>query len=52
MYTPSYTRLERPGEGLLFESDSNERLGGALLKSCLGLLARYGTHPKTMSGRL
>ena len=27
-------------------------LGGALLKSCLGPLARYGTHQETMSGRL
>ena len=25
---------------------------GALSKSCLGSLARYGTHQKTMSGRL
>ena len=25
---------------------------GALLKSCLGSLARYGTHQETMSGRL
>ena len=25
---------------------------GALLKSCLGPLARYGTHQETMSGRL
>ena len=30
----------------------NAQGGGALLKSCLGLLARYGTHQETMSGRL
>ena len=28
MYTPSDTRLEWPGEGILFESDSNKRRGG------------------------
>ena len=27
-------------------------LGGGLLKSCLGPLARYGTHQETMSGGL
>ena len=27
IYTPSDTRLEWPGEGLLFESDSNDRQG-------------------------
>ena len=52
MYTPFDTRLEWPGEGLLFELDSNERSGALLLKSCLGPLARWGTHQETMSGRL
>ena len=53
MYTPSDTRLELPEEGLLFESDSNEcSRRGALLKSYLGPLARYGTHQEAMSGRL
>ena len=28
MYTSSHTRLEWPGEGPLFESDSNKRRGG------------------------
>ena len=51
MYTPSDTRLEWPEEGLLFESDFMNAQG-ALLKSCLGLLARYGTHQETISGRL
>ena len=51
MYTPSDTRLEWPEEGLLFESDLNE-CSGALLKSCLGSLARYGIHQETMGGRL
>ena len=54
MYTPSDTRLEWAGERLLFESHSNEHQRkrrqlvesspGPLLKSCLGSLARYGTH--------
>ena len=43
MYTPSDIKLEWPAEGLLFESDSNE-CSGTLFKSCLGPLARYGTH--------
>ena len=47
MYTPSDTGLE----WLLFEPDLSE-CSGAILKSCLGPLARYGTHQETMSGRL
>ena len=30
MYTSSDTRLELPGEGPLFESDSNKRQGGKM----------------------
>ena len=62
MYTSSDTRLEWPGEGSLFESDSNKRRGpktGPLFESPprsslrlgLQLLFRYGTH-QTISGRL
>ena len=51
MYTPSDTRLDWPEEGLLFESDLNECSGG-IIEVMLGLLARYGTHQETMSGRL
>ena len=32
--------------------NAREGGGGALLKSCLGLFARYGTHQEAMSGRL
>ena len=59
MYTPADTRLKWPGEGPLFESDSNKRRGPnetifrvtfpALLKSGLRLLARCGTHGETVS---
>ena len=60
--TSSDTRLEWPGEGPLFESDSNKRQGAktapllespprSLLKSGLQPLFRYGTH-QTISGRL
>ena len=60
MYTSSDTRLEWPGEGPLFESDSNKRRGGPktgslfespprpLLKSGLQPLGRYGTHQETI----
>ena len=62
MYTSSDTRLEWPGEGPLFESDSNKRWGpktwplfesppGPLLKSGLQHLGRYGTHQKAISRR-
>ena len=58
MYTLSDTRLEWPGEGPLFESDSNKRQGPLfespsrpLLKSGLQLFFRYGTH-QTISRRL
>ena len=62
MYTSSDTRLEWPGEGPLFESDSNKRHGAKtgplfessprpLLKSGLQPLFRYGTH-QTISDRL
>ena len=62
MYTSSDTRLEWPGDGPLFESDSNKRQGAKteplfkspprpLLKSFLQPLFRYGTH-QTISGRL
>ena len=61
MYTLSDTRLEWPGEGSLFESDSNKRQGPKrghysshprpFLKSGLQPLFRYGTH-QTVSGRL
>ena len=61
MYTSSHTRLEWPGEGPLFESDSNKHGGGgktgplfesplrSLLKSGLQPLGRYGTHQETVS---
>ena len=62
MYTSSDTRLDWPGKGPLFESDSNKRQGAKtgslfeslprpLLKSGLHPLFRYGTH-QTISGRL
>ena len=58
IYTSSDRRLEWPGEGPLFESDSNKRRGSLfeppsrpLLKSGLQPLFRYGTH-QTISGRL
>ena len=62
MYTSSDTRLEWPGEGPLFEPDSNKRQRAktgplfespprSLLKSGLQPLFRYGTH-QTISGRL
>ena len=38
MYTPSDTRLEWHEEGLLFESDSNECLGGGIIEVTLGVL--------------
>ena len=63
MYTSSDTRLEWPGEGQLFESDSNKRRGAKtgplfessprpLLKSGLQPLGRYGTYQETISRRL
>ena len=62
MYTSSDTRLEWPGEGPLFESDSNKRQGAItgplfdsparpLLKSGLQPLFRHGTY-QTINGRL
>ena len=62
MYTLSDTRLEWLGEGLLFKLDSNKRwrakmqpifesFPGALLKSGVGPLARYGNHQETISRR-
>ena len=62
MYTSSETKLEWPGEGPLFESDSNKRqraktgplfesLPRPLLKSGLQPLGRYGTHQETISRR-
>ena len=58
----SALRLELPGEGSLFKSNSNKCRGPKmqprfelslepLLKSGLGRLARYGTHQKTITGR-
>ena len=60
MYTSSDTRLEWPGEGPLFESDSTKRWGAEtlplfespprpLLKSGPQPLGRYGTHQETIS---
>ena len=43
VYTPSDTRLEWPEEGLLFESDSNECLGG-ITEIKLGALGKIW-HP-------
>ena len=62
MYTSSDTRLEWPGKGPLFESNSNKRWGPKagplfqsppwpLLKSGLQPLGRYGTHQETISRR-
>ena len=64
MYTSSDTRLEWPGEGPLFESDSNKCWGtktrplcespprpSFLLKSGLQPLGRYGTDQETRSRR-
>ena len=61
MYTSSDRKLEWPGEGPLFESDSNKRGGRMgplfdspprpLLKSDLQPLGRYGTHQETISRR-
>ena len=62
MYTSSDTRLEWPGEGLLFKLDSNKRwrakmqsifesFPGPLLNSGVGPLARYGNHQETISRR-
>ena len=62
MYTSSDTRLGWPGEGPLFESDSNKDRGAKtgplfesptrqLLKSGLQPLGRYGTHQETVSKR-
>ena len=59
MYTSSDTRWEWPGEGTLFEQNSNKRgrskMGPlfksppkSLLKSCLHQLGRYGTHQETI----
>ena len=64
MYTSSDTKLDWPGEGPLFESDSSKCWGGAktlplfespprpLLKLVLQPLGRYGTHQETISRRL
>ena len=63
MYTPSDTRLEWLGEGLLFKLDTNkclrakmrprfESFSGPLLKSGVGPLARYGNHREIVSRRL
>ena len=60
MYTSSDTRLEWPGKGPLFESDSNKCPGAKmgplfesppwpLLKLGLQPLGRYGTHQETIS---
>ena len=49
MYTSSDTILEWPEERLLFESDCS---GGIIEVMVGGLLARYGTHQETVSGRL
>ena len=62
MYTSSDTRLKWPGEGPLFESDSNKRRGGKmgplfespprpLLKLGLQPMGRYSTHQETTSRR-
>ena len=62
MYTSSGTRLDWPGKGPLFESDSNKRRGTKtgplfesparpLLKSGLQPLGRYGTHQRTVNRR-
>ena len=62
MQTLSDTRLEWPGEGPLFESNSNKRWGAntalllespprPLLKSGLQPLDRYGTNQETISMR-
>ena len=62
IWTSSDTRLEWPGEGSLFESDSNKGRGaktgplfesppGPLLKSGLQPLGRYGTHQESISRR-
>ena len=59
IWTSSDIRLEWPGEGPLFESDSNKRWGTKtgplfespprpLLKSDLQPLGRYGTHQETI----
>ena len=63
MYTPSDTRLEWLGDGLLFHLNSNkclrakmrpkfESFPGPLLKSGVGPLARYGNHREIVSRRL
>ena len=63
MYTPSDTRLEWLGEGLLFKLDSNkcwrakmqpifESFPDPLLKSGVGPLAGYGNHQEIISRRL
>ena len=63
MYTPSDTRLEWLGEGLLFKLDSNKRwrakmqpifesFPGPVLKSSMGPLARYGSHQEIVKRRL
>ena len=63
MSTPSDTRLEWLGEGLLFKLDSSKRwraemqpifesFPGPLLKSGVGPLARYGNHQEIISRRL
>ena len=60
MYTSSDKRLECPGKGPLFASDSNKRRGGqtgplfespprSLLKSSLQPLGRHGTHQEIIS---
>ena len=63
MYTPSNTRLEWLGEGLLFKLDWNKRWRAKmqpifdsfprpLLKSGVGPVATYGNHQEIISGRL